>query len=130
MTCVCVSRWARFSCLWRVTVKQTTGCGALKQNLYPRTSGSSCSHSSSGWWCWTTLPGTQVRVSALTQFLSYTPCFVLMEIMILQGICCQCHTCLNCTVASGTAKHCLLPHYDSYPLLFYSVFVFLLRSRE
>lgn len=66
--CVFVSRWAHSSCLLRVTVKRTTGCGALKQNLCQRTSGSSCSHSLSGWWCWTTSSETQVRVCLCWHF--------------------------------------------------------------
>lgn len=66
--CVFVSRWAHFSCLWRVTVKRTTGCGALRQNLCQRTSGSSCSHSLSGWWCWTMSSETQVRVCLCWHF--------------------------------------------------------------
>lgn len=58
---VLVTRWVPFSFLWKVTVKQTIGCGASRPNLCPRTSGSSCNPSLSGWWCWTTLSGTQVR---------------------------------------------------------------------
>lgn len=64
---VCVMylpRWAHFSCLWRVTVKPTTGCGASRRNLCPRTSGSSCSGSLRGWWCWTMSSETQVRAES------------------------------------------------------------------
>lgn len=55
-----VSRWARSSCLWRVIVKLTSGCGALRLSLCQRTSGSSCSPSLSDWLCWITSSETQV----------------------------------------------------------------------
>lgn len=66
------SRWAHFSCLWRVIVKRTTGCGALRQSLCRKTSGSSCSHSLSGWSCWTTSSETQVRVCLCWHFSTQT----------------------------------------------------------
>lgn len=48
------------SSLWTVTRMPTSGCGALRQSLCPRTPTVSCSFSLSDWWSWTTSSGTPV----------------------------------------------------------------------